>query len=49
MFLAVLGGGIASILLAFIGFGIGIWGVIKLVKNKAGEQVGGSDAETATR
>lgn len=24
--------------MAFIGFGIGIWGVIKLVRNKRGEQ-----------
>ena len=38
MFLAILGGGTASLLMAFIGFGIGIWGVIKLVRNKSGEQ-----------
>jgi hypothetical protein len=37
MFLTILGGGTASLLMAFIGFGIGIWGVIKLVRNKAGE------------
>jgi len=38
MFLAILGGGTASLLMAFIGFGIGIWGVIKLGRNKRGEQ-----------
>jgi hypothetical protein len=37
MFLTILGGGIASLLMAFIGFGIGIWGVIKLVRNRRGE------------
>ncbi len=37
MFLAILGGGTASLLIAFIGFGLGIWGVIKLVTNKPGE------------
>ncbi|HRQ90898.1 MAG TPA: hypothetical protein PLA50_19060, partial [Bacteroidia bacterium] len=38
MFLAILGGGTASLLMAFIGFGVGIWGVIKIVRNKTGEQ-----------
>jgi len=38
LFLTILGGGTASLLMAFIGFGIGIWGVIKLVRNKSGEQ-----------
>ena len=41
MFLTILGGGTASLLMAFIGFGIGIWGVIKLVRNKRGEDVHG--------
>ncbi len=40
MFLTILGGGTASILMAFTGFGVGIWGVIKLLGNKAGEQGG---------
>jgi len=38
MFLTILGGGAASLLMAFIGFGIGIWGAIKLARNKAGEE-----------
>jgi hypothetical protein len=38
IFLAILGGGTASLLMAFIGFSIGIWGLIKLVRSKTGEQ-----------
>ena len=37
-FFVIMGGGFASLLMAFIGFGIGIWGVIKLVRYKTGEQ-----------
>jgi hypothetical protein len=33
MFLAISLGGAASLLMAFVGFGIGIWGIIKLVSN----------------
>ena len=35
MFLAILGGGVVSMLMALIGFGIGIWGVVKLAQNKS--------------
>tara|TARA_B110000003_G_C16288042_1_gene393703 strand:- start:24 stop:596 length:573 start_codon:yes stop_codon:yes gene_type:complete len=38
MFLAIIGGGTVSILVAFVGFGVGVWGVVKLVRNKPGEQ-----------
>ena len=44
MFLAILGGGVASMLVAFIGFGLGVWGVVKLVRNKPSES--GSQGES---
>lgn len=57
VFLPILGGGMASMLMAFVGFGLGVWGVVKLLRNKSGEQVssgnaacGGTNAELqATR
>ena len=44
MFFAILGGGIVSMLLAFIGFGLGVWGVVKLLSNKSGEQGSSNNA-----
>ncbi|MEM7791760.1 MAG: hypothetical protein AAF546_10190 [Verrucomicrobiota bacterium] len=38
LFLAIMGGGMISMLVAFIGFGIGVWGVVKLVRNKSGDR-----------
>ena len=38
IFLAIFSGGMASMLVTFIGFGLGVWGVIKLVRNKSSEQ-----------
>ncbi len=46
MFLAIFGGGIVSLQMAFIGFGIGIWGVIKLARDRTGEQDGSGQPAT---
>ena len=34
----------ASMLMAFVGFGLGVWGVVKLLRNKSGEQVSSGNA-----